>query len=483
MARLLPGGGTVPLGPTHPISNPNTPRPPVRPDPQGEANHRRRDRMLDIDRIIEILSNSSHPDPQEEEERRRRERRKKRRWAIRLVMFILFSVSCIPAYLFLGFFYSGGILLSLFSLGIATIPFFIIKKKGASIPIFIAFLLICFFRFGFSFFFIAFGVFYLTSYILRFFLSPDKEIKVVLEIITMVTMAVGMVTIIWFIWTTLPFYWVFQNYNLAYIAPYIPEEQSSTETIPNNITTIGERAYANKGLKSIVFDMPSKVTSIGNGAFRDNQLTSITIPDSVRTIGINAFANNPVTSVAIGANVTLNWSGNVGVLGQATGFNGAYERNHSRAGTYTRPNVKSQNWTFSASRTQQQSATTLPIITINAIPSATRNVTTGNINGSFSVSASVNQNVTLRYQWFRNTSASNTGGTAIGNETRSSFTIPKNLTAGTYFYFCEVSASGTVSVRSNVARVNVSSPAKPQQTRPQQPPQQAVPKGEFDDWW
>ena len=38
---------------------------------------------------------------------------------------------------------------------------------------------------------------------------------------------------------------------------------------------------------------------IGNKAFTDNKLTSITIPNSVTTIGEKAFSNNNLTSVII----------------------------------------------------------------------------------------------------------------------------------------------------------------------------------------
>ncbi|MEP3446198.1 MAG: T9SS type A sorting domain-containing protein [Flavobacteriaceae bacterium] len=39
------------------------------------------------------------------------------------------------------------------------------------------------------------------------------------------------------------------------------------------------------------------VTSIGDNAFEENQLTNITIPDGVTSIGDNAFGNNPITEV------------------------------------------------------------------------------------------------------------------------------------------------------------------------------------------
>jgi len=137
-------------------------------------------------------------------------------------------------------------------------------------------------------------------------------------------------------------------------------EQSNNVTIPNNVNTISERQYAGKQLTSITFSTPSSVVSIGDSAFRDNQLTSITIPDSVRTIGMNAFANNPVASVTIGADVTLIGSGNVGVLGQNSGFNGSYENNNSRAGTYTRLSTSTTEWRFGGQVIRTQSTVTTP---------------------------------------------------------------------------------------------------------------------------
>jgi len=67
--------------------------------------------------------------------------------------------------------------------------------------------------------------------------------------------------------------------------------------IPNSVTTIGESAFVDNQLTSVT--IPDSVTTIGRSAFYDNQLTSVTIPDSVTTIGYRAFYNNQLTSVKL----------------------------------------------------------------------------------------------------------------------------------------------------------------------------------------
>ena len=69
-----------------------------------------------------------------------------------------------------------------------------------------------------------------------------------------------------------------------------------------DVSEIGNAAFFDKGLTSITF--PNSITTINTSAFNTNNLTSITIPDSVIIIGSQAFANNNINNLVIGNSVT-----------------------------------------------------------------------------------------------------------------------------------------------------------------------------------
>jgi hypothetical protein len=64
-----------------------------------------------------------------------------------------------------------------------------------------------------------------------------------------------------------------------------------------NVTAVGKNAFRDKQLTGV--SILTSITTIGEGAFADNKITSLTMLDSVTTIGINAFANNRLTDVII----------------------------------------------------------------------------------------------------------------------------------------------------------------------------------------
>ncbi len=80
---------------------------------------------------------------------------------------------------------------------------------------------------------------------------------------------------------------------------------SNNTTIPNSVTSIGERAFSyRKGLTSIT--IPNSVTSIGESAFNNcTGLTSVTIPNSVTSIAQSTFSScSGLISVSIPNSVT-----------------------------------------------------------------------------------------------------------------------------------------------------------------------------------
>jgi len=97
-----------------------------------------------------------------------------------------------------------------------------------------------------------------------------------------------------------------------------------------------------------------------------------------------------------------------------------------------------------------------PSLAITTQPTPTTIMYAGSITGSLTVAANATGGASLSYQWFRNTSNSNAGGTAIAGATGASMPIPTDLLPGAHFFFSEVSAAGVaVAVRSNVATVMV----------------------------
>jgi hypothetical protein len=95
-------------------------------------------------------------------------------------------------------------------------------------------------------------------------------------------------------------------------------------TIPSSVDSIGNEAFYQNNLISVTFSEPSSVTIIRYNAFRQNQLTSVTIPPSVTSIGNSAFWGNQLKSVTIPSSVTS--------IGQ-----GAFRENQLTSVTFSEP--------------------------------------------------------------------------------------------------------------------------------------------------
>lgn len=76
------------------------------------------------------------------------------------------------------------------------------------------------------------------------------------------------------------------------------EEKIDSVSLPMYLEKIGNRAFANSGLKRVE-EFPSTLKEIGMAAFQMNELTSVILPDSVTILGGGAFGSNPKLEVII----------------------------------------------------------------------------------------------------------------------------------------------------------------------------------------
>jgi len=72
--------------------------------------------------------------------------------------------------------------------------------------------------------------------------------------------------------------------------------------IGNSVSIVGNGAFENNNLTSVT--IPMGVKSIGNEAFRDNAITSLNLPATVTTIGTGAFRANALTNLTMTNNIT-----------------------------------------------------------------------------------------------------------------------------------------------------------------------------------
>ncbi|MDR0275069.1 MAG: hypothetical protein LBI48_06975, partial [Burkholderiaceae bacterium] len=213
-------------------------------------------------------------------------------------------------------------------------------------------------------------------------------------------------------------------------------------------------------------------SSVGEGGYQGNlapaSIPLYTITASADTGG--SIAPSGTVTVSSGADAAFTITPDSGYSIDQVQVDGANNPAAVASGSHTFTNVTASH-TIAASFTSG----TPPAATIT-ITTQPQNVTVteGAITGSLTIGATVNPSGTLTYQWYSNTTASNTGGALLAGEQGASFTIPTTLTAGTYYYYCVVNAAGATPLASDVATVTVNPPAA---TDAQAPTITAQPQG------
>ena len=97
--------------------------------------------------------------------------------------------------------------------------------------------------------------------------------------------------------------------------------------IPDSVTSIGQWAFSNTGISSVT--LPKNIKTIGYGSFYNNNLTSITIPSEVNKINGVAFSNNQkLTKIINQTGKSFNWKDIVGGTTAATFETGTVKTSH-----------------------------------------------------------------------------------------------------------------------------------------------------------
>ena len=93
------------------------------------------------------------------------------------------------------------------------------------------------------------------------------------------------------------------------------DKQLTSVTLPANLTSIGHAAFQGNHLTSVMF--PATLTSIGAFAFQDNFLTAVTFPATLTSLGASAFRDNNGLSAVL-------FLGNAPTTITASGVNGTF---------------------------------------------------------------------------------------------------------------------------------------------------------------
>jgi hypothetical protein len=168
-------------------------------------------------------------------------------------------------------------------------------------------------------------------------------------------------------------------------------------------------------------------------------------PTSISATSSTVCSGTATTLTANGAQGTVYWyTGGCGSTYVTTG--NTYTPSPSSSTTYYARN-NNGNWSADCASTT---------ITVNAKPAISSQSTLAQticLNGAASALTVSATGAGLSYQWYSNTSASNTDGTSLGTATgaQSSSYTPLTTSLGTKYYYCIVSGTCSPSVTSSVS--------------------------------
>ncbi len=80
------------------------------------------------------------------------------------------------------------------------------------------------------------------------------------------------------------------------------QNQLTSITIPDGVTSLGSQSFADNQLTTVV--IPKGITNIEEATFKNNQLVTVVIPNTVKSIGNDAFYMNKLANITIPDSVT-----------------------------------------------------------------------------------------------------------------------------------------------------------------------------------
>jgi large repetitive protein len=208
-------------------------------------------------------------------------------------------------------------------------------------------------------------------------------------------------------------------------------------------------------------------TSVVSGAFIVNPNTAITSQSTgaqTQCIG-GTFA--PITVTVAGSGLSYQWYSNT--IASTTGGSNLGSSNGAQTSSYTPQSASTGSLyyycTVSGTCGAGVTSTISGEFLVNPATAISSQSTTGQtqcISGTFTpITVTATGTVPLTYQWYSNTTSSNSGGSTLGsaNGAQTSSYTPQTNAAGTLYYYCTVSGTCGTPVTSSVSGAFVVDPA------------------------